>query len=549
MEKILFYKINAVIIPEYVFYALNAFKSSFDEIVIIVRPEYDITSSELNSFGDYIVKANDSLEQLCGNDNVKSFMERWDYVCFIDDSFFGPVFDLSVMFDRFGKSSADFMTSGFDSLNTEYFLFIKRSAANLISFFNFSDEAYIHNLLNNILNNGLKQYFLYEDDKKDSNIDNYMEVLLNTKFPFIKINDLVYNSINPRFILDSVRNNSQYPIELIESYIFSKYNPNVSYKLFQKTVFPISTASETDLSIAVHIHVYYPDILEKFLLALSKNKIKYTLFITTDNENKKLEITKILDKFRFERKDVQIIITANIGRDVWPWLSISDQLSRYDIAGHFHTKKSPHKYSFKGQAWTDEIISSIMSNMKDIISIFAENKKIGVVIPDIPDFYKFISAFDVLSKDNRELCNELWSKMFSEADEFNFFDINTPIMPYGNMFWYRPQALKAIMDMKIKETDIPVEPLPIDGTLLHAIERLPVYVAWKQGFDFRVVLNKEKLVSGFDYRMNGLCQNAIVRAKALVRDNADNKCKGTKKSIIKKILCRVCKNINYILLL
>ena len=55
-----------------------------------------------------------------------------------------------------------------------------------------------------------------------------------------------------------------------------------------------------------------------------------------------------------------------------------------------------------------------MSNMKDVISIFAENKKIGVVIPDIPDYFKFISAFDVLSKENRELCNELWSKMFSD---------------------------------------------------------------------------------------------------------------------------------------
>ena len=156
MKKILFYKINAIKVSEYVFYALNAFKSSFDEIVIIVRPEYDVTCSELNNYGNYIIKANDSFEQLCVNDNVESFLERWDYVCFIDDSFFGPIFDLSVMFDRLNNSSADFMTSGFDSLNTEYFLLVKRSASHLISFLNFNDEAYISNIINNCLKKGLK---------------------------------------------------------------------------------------------------------------------------------------------------------------------------------------------------------------------------------------------------------------------------------------------------------------------------------------------------------------------------------------------------------
>ena len=72
-------------------------------------------------------------------------------------------------------------------------------------------------------------------------------------------------------------------------------------------------------------------------------------------------------------------------------------------------------------------------------------------------------------------------------------------MPYGTMFWYRPEALKPLFDLNLTEQDFPEEPLPVDGTIAHAIERLPVYIAWSQGYDFRIAIHKDNIMSGFEY--------------------------------------------------
>ena len=50
-------------------------------------------------------------------------------------------------------------------------------------------------------------------------------------------------------------------------------------------------------------------------------------------------------------------------------------------------------------------------------------------------------------------------------------------MPYGTHVLVSSDALQPLFDLKLKEEDFPEEPLPIDGTIAHAIERLPVYIA------------------------------------------------------------------------
>jgi lipopolysaccharide biosynthesis protein len=40
------------------------------------------------------------------------------------------------------------------------------------------------------------------------------------------------------------------------------------------------------------------------------------------------------------------------------------------------------------------------------------------------------------------------------------------------MFWARPNGLKALFDLNLNWEDYPEEPLPYDGSLLHALERL-----------------------------------------------------------------------------
>jgi len=56
--------------------------------------------------------------------------------------------------------------------------------------------------------------------------------------------------------------------------------------------------------------------------------------------------------------------------------------------------------------------------------------------------------------------------------------------PLGTMFWARPQALAPLFDLGLAWDDYPAEPAPIDGTTMHALERLLPLVAQHQGYKY-----------------------------------------------------------------
>jgi rhamnosyltransferase len=57
------------------------------------------------------------------------------------------------------------------------------------------------------------------------------------------------------------------------------------------------------------------------------------------------------------------------------------------------------------------------------------------------------------------------------------------------MFWFRPKALKTLIEYDWNYEDFPKEPNDTDGTLLHAIERIYPFVAQHEGYYPAWVLN------------------------------------------------------------
>ena len=54
--------------------------------------------------------------------------------------------------------------------------------------------------------------------------------------------------------------------------------------------------------------------------------------------------------------------------------------------------------------------------------------------------------------------------------------------PVGTMFWCRPEALRPLFELRLSWDDYPAELVPIDGTILHAIERTLPFVAQNQAY-------------------------------------------------------------------
>ena len=57
-----------------------------------------------------------------------------------------------------------------------------------------------------------------------------------------------------------------------------------------------------------------------------------------------------------------------------------------------------------------------------------------------------------------------------------------PVAPYGDFFWVRSTAIKPLFNKNWTYDDLPDEPLPIDGTILHALERIIPFCVQSAGF-------------------------------------------------------------------
>jgi lipopolysaccharide biosynthesis protein len=88
----------------------------------------------------------------------------------------------------------------------------------------------------------------------------------------------------------------------------------------------------------------------------------------------------------------------------------------------------------------------------------AENDNVAMVFPDDPHVVGW--------GENLQHAIKLLPGMEKECEkrELSF--------PIGSMFWARPSSIKQLFELGLTWEDYPEEPLPYDGSMLHAIERL-----------------------------------------------------------------------------
>lgn len=238
------------------------------------------------------------------------------------------------------------------------------------------------------------------------------------------------------------------------------------------------TASEapgqTTLRTAIHAHFYYPELMDDFLRKLAANRSRCDLLLSTDEASKAAVLRDLTT--RYDRGEVTIRVVPNRGRDIGPFLTAyADEIERrYDVVGHLHGKQSLFSGdTLMGDAWREflwqNLVGDLYPMMDIILARFAGDDSLGLVFPDDPH----LPDWDC----NLELGSRLAQRMGMTLLLPPFFDF-----PVGTMFWARPRALAPMFRLKLEWADYPEEPLAIDGTLLHALERLLPFAATHAGF-------------------------------------------------------------------
>lgn len=216
--------------------------------------------------------------------------------------------------------------------------------------------------------------------------------------------------------------------------------------------------------VALHVHAYYVELLDEIVARLARNTVRPDLFVTVTSAQQAEAAAAALRGYA--GRVVRIDVVPNRGRDLGPLLATfaGDALQDYELAGHLHTKKSLDVEDRKlGGTWYRFLLENLVGGseggaMLDRI----------VTAMDAPGGPRFVFPEDPYvfgDGSNAEQVEALARRAGWPAPPAHYR------FPVGSMFLARPAALRPLLDLGLGLQDYPEEPLPYDGTLLHALER------------------------------------------------------------------------------
>lgn len=227
--------------------------------------------------------------------------------------------------------------------------------------------------------------------------------------------------------------------------------------------------------VAIVLHIFYPDFVAKFEKALRWFPSNVDVFVTAANEEIKNAALSRIGKLS-NVDNIKTTLCENRGRNFGPFLvNFGKELLNYDLMCHLHSKKS--LYSGREQTqWFDYLNNFLLRDkhvVKSVLRLFDEHQDLGMYYPT--------SFWMMPAWVNHWTCNKSFAKQFVNDWELDISDdfLNYPV---GGMFWARPQAIKSLLENDYGYTDFPEEPLPNDGSWLHALERILGLMAEKEGY-------------------------------------------------------------------
>lgn len=506
-------------LSSHVVYQLQQMAPLFSKILFISNSQ--ISEGDLECLkakgllSDFLQRENSGFDFVAWRDAMEYIgweeLLKYDSVTIMNDTCFGPLWDMSEVYDEYeSKLNVDFWgmtnhraTKRFKEHLQSYFICFKQQVVKAPEFRQFWSTVKEYEIVQDVIdylespvtNVFVDAGFNYEAvfDTTQENLGymplpdfSYYNVakVLQHRVPFIKVKALDGNPQQASFIIDEIAQISDYPTNLIVEHMSNIFYSTSSYLLKYKYLPERTYQSIGDKKVAIHLHTYYVDLLAGFLEIFKGFSFKFDLYLTTDSQTKVSDIQEILDSNGISGK---IFVTGNRGRDVLPMLKLKNELSQYDYIGHFHTKKSLEAEYWTGESWRRELIEMLVKRSDTIVAQLNEQENLGIVIADIPTYFRYIPLDPFYEGALTEDMNRLWKEMKMEKD-IDFLEFSTFVMSYGTYCWFKYDALRQLFDLGLSDDDVPEEPLPL-ATVLHSIERMLVYIAWGNDYDFMISKN------------------------------------------------------------
>ena len=251
--------------------------------------------------------------------------------------------------------------------------------------------------------------------------------------------------------------------------------------------------------LAVCAHVYYTEMLDEILALADTIPLRFDFIATTNTVEKKQEIERRVRGRGQIAQAIVRVVEQNRGRDMSSLFITCRDLfldGPYALVCRLHTKKSPHVERGRGDLFKRHMFENLMNSpgyTTNVLDMFADNPWIGVAVP--PAMHMSFGLLGHAWLANRGNVETLMKQLDIQAP----LDPDTPIAPYGGMYWFRPQALRKLFAHEWQWSDFSDEPALLDGSLSHALERILCYVAQDARFTTQQIMSERS--AGWNYAM------------------------------------------------
>lgn len=296
-------------------------------------------------------------------------------------------------------------------------------------------------------------------------------------------------------LYEYLRDHTDYDVDMIWDAILPSYNiDDIRKAMHLDYVLPsqaINPQTHDRPRSAFIYHVYFMDLLEDTCHYIASLPEETDLYITS-TEDKIPQIREYMQQHGISHQ-ATFIPVINRGRDVSALLVAACPVvlsGKYDVIGFAHDKKSSQNqenghHGTESQGFAYKLMENTLGSeayVKNILTLFAENPRLGQVTPPPP--YHALYFAHTIPHDwgaNYEITKELLE------DRLGIHVPLSPIKPtasaMGSCYWFRVEALKPLFEYGWKYEDfLPEGQMGEDGTISHAIERANGYICQSRGY-------------------------------------------------------------------
>ena len=266
--------------------------------------------------------------------------------------------------------------------------------------------------------------------------------------------------------------------------------------------------------IAVHVHIFYEDLISEFASYLNNIPFRFDLFISVMTDAAALACRESFAGLLNLRK-LTIKVVPNRGRDLSPFVvTFGPQLRNYDIVAHFHTKKSLYNEGATG-GWREYLLNELLGSsdrIQQIFSLLNDETPFGMVYPQ--------TYYLVLYQAHTWLANRALAERWAGPLDLNALPRGYFDFPAGSMFWARAEALAQLFDAGITLDDFPPEIGQTDGTLAHTLERMLGVSVVDKGYHLAILKDK-KFPSWSAWRLDQVILRRFEDVKSMLIDGRE----------------------------